>query len=88
VKHLTILAVSLLALAACNKSEPAPESAPSAAVESPMPSAEPVASAEAPEVDDLGDIPTPEDFEEEAIEDITADNMEKELDRLEAEIGG
>jgi hypothetical protein len=33
------------------------------------------------------DIPTEEDFEEEAEREITADNLEAELDKLEREIG-
>jgi hypothetical protein len=32
-------------------------------------------------------IPTEEDYEEEAAQTITADNLEAELDKLEAEIG-
>lgn len=33
-------------------------------------------------------IPTPQDFADEAEKTVTADNLEAELDRLEAEIGG
>lgn len=34
----------------------------------------------------LGAVPTPEDLEEEAHETVAVDNLEAELDRLEAEI--
>jgi hypothetical protein len=33
------------------------------------------------------DLPTEEEFEEEAAKDITADNLEAEVDKLEKEIG-
>lgn len=36
----------------------------------------------------LREIPTPEDFEEEAVEDINAANLDQELDKIEKEIEG
>lgn len=66
-----------------------------------IPSAAPVASAAANVVKDeaangadsesdpiLKEIPTPEDFEEEAVEDINAQNLDDELDKIEKEIEG
>lgn len=37
---------------------------------------------------DNADIPTEEDFEEEAATDINVDNLNDELDKLEKDIGG
>ena len=76
-------AVTLLAAAGCKQEQPEPEPAPAAV---PTQTAAPAVEQPATAVPD--DLPTVEDFEEEAAEDITVDNMEEELDRLEAEIGG
>ena len=43
--------------------------------------------AEAPTAADESDIPTEQDFEDEAETQITASNLETELDNLEKEIG-
>ena len=90
-----IAALALLLFAACDKkpeTSTAPTSTPSAA--SAAPSAAPTASASAapsgssPTVtasaDD--DIPTEEDFEDEAEKDIGPDNLEAELAKLEKEV--
>ena len=91
----TAIAVGLLAASACKKSEP--EGAQPAAeqqeeVKAALPEPQPLsrpepASAESePKTEVKQGIPTEEDFEEEAQETITADNLESELDKLEAEI--
>ena len=59
--------------------EPAPASPPPATAAAAVAAQPQTAAANA-------DIPTVEDFEEEAAEDIKASNMEAELDRLEKEI--
>ncbi|HMR07518.1 MAG TPA: hypothetical protein PKA88_17170 [Polyangiaceae bacterium] len=68
----------------CDKTEqeaaPAPAATPASAVES--------SGAEQPAVaTDESDIPTEQDFEDEAETQITASNLESELDNLEKEIG-
>jgi hypothetical protein len=72
---ITCIAASL-ALAACEQRSDAP----------PSPSSPPAAGttqASAPQ----GDVPTEQDYEDEAEKDITAANMEGELDKLDKEIG-
>jgi hypothetical protein len=86
VKRAAFLGLSALLLAAC---EDAPAPAPAT-------SAKPVAATSAapklnitpPVVAEItvDDLPTIEDFEDEANKDITAANLEKELDALEKEI--
>jgi hypothetical protein len=85
---LGLLLAGCLAVTACKKKEeteelptPLPSTAP-VATAAPAPTPEPAATAAA----DPQDIPTVEDFEEEAAEDITPSNMEDELDKLEKEI--
>ena len=78
------IAVAALALTfACKKEEPPPASEP-AAIEEPAPAPVAAASAE-PEVE-FETLPTAEDFEEQAERQITAANLEQELDALEKEI--
>lgn len=73
-----ILGALALLLVACEQKTEAP--APSA----PAKGTGAVAAAGTETADDLA---TEEDFEEEAANEITADNLEAELDRLEKEIG-
>ncbi|MEZ4227132.1 MAG: hypothetical protein R3B13_39705 [Polyangiaceae bacterium] len=77
--------VALAAFGCEKKEEPTPAAAPAPAASIAAPSdtagAEPTAAA------DEGDIPTEEDFEDEAEQQITASNLESELDKLEKEIG-
>jgi hypothetical protein len=91
----TAIAIGVFAVCACQKSEP--EGAPpdadqqevqAAVPEQPRPPAppEPASAESEPKTDVKDGIPTEEDFEEEAQETITAENLEAELDRLEAEI--
>lgn len=85
-KKAALLGLSALLLMAC-------EDAPAPA---PTPSAKPVAATSAaPKLNitptvaaevTTDDLPTIEDFEDEADKDITAANLEKELDALEKEI--
>ena len=89
-----IVAALVFSVAGCSQSAPdeqpaseMPQDQEPAAPTEPTEPAEPaVPTAVAPSVPN--DPPTPEDFEEEAARDITASNMEAELSRLEAEIGG
>jgi hypothetical protein len=64
----------LVLVVGCNKEAPAPAPAPSAAA-----SAAPAPAAT--------DIPTPEDFEQAALDQINPQNMEQELDKLEKDVG-
>ncbi len=73
--------LALVSVVACksHSGEPAPKPAPAA------PSA--VASVRTPPKPvSLASIPTPEDFEEEAEQQITPQNLEGELDKLEQEL--
>jgi ABC-type oligopeptide transport system substrate-binding subunit len=82
----------VLALTGCKKSESEPQSEPekTAEVAKPVepdpPKAEPARDTSLPETEVTDGIPTEEDYEEEAEKVITADNLEAELDKLEAEI--
>jgi hypothetical protein len=82
-----------LALTGCDKKdEPkdAPAAAQDAQVAPSQPDAEVRVAALAPEEPKtvLSGVPTPEDLEEEAATSLSPDNLEAELDRLEAEITG
>jgi len=80
-KRLALAAAALLLVAGCSKSEPASTSAPTgtgAATPQTAPS-----TAAAPEGEG---IPTEEDYEDEAEQKISAQNVEAELDKLEKEI--
>lgn len=81
-KRLACLAGLLLAVA-CSKSE-TENVAPTATPTSTAPA---TAAAPAEPADELEEIETQEDFEEEALHEISAENFEAELDKLEAEIG-
>jgi len=77
-----LLALAIL-VPACKKDEPAPKAEASSAKIAKAPKV--VASAQ----EDLSDVPVPteEDFEEAADREITIDNLESELDRMEKDIG-
>jgi hypothetical protein len=93
---LTVVISSLaLSLSACKKEtapeKEAPETAATPAAQIPKPAVpdSPAAAAEALPLTEVTDgIPTEEDYEEEAAQTISASNLETELDKLEAEIGG
>lgn len=79
-----------LALAACKKADnqqaaPAATAAATtaAAAAAPAPTADPAPAAPAAG----GDLPTAEDFEQQALDEINPQNLEKELDTLEEQIG-
>ena len=67
----------------------APSALPAASVATAPKVEEKAEDGEDDEVDPiLKEIPTPEDFEEEAVEDINAANLDQELDKIEKEIEG
>jgi len=68
----------------CAKSEPPPPAAELAPA--PVASAAPAAPAPSPAPTPEAEIPTEEDFEEEAGRELTATNLEAQLDALEKEI--
>jgi hypothetical protein len=73
----------VLFLAACEKQEPPPAETPPPAPPPAVTTAAPAATASAAAASDL---PTAEDFEEEAAKEITAANLDAQLDALEKEI--
>jgi hypothetical protein len=80
--------MGLVALGCDRKSDAPPPPTPT--VEPPTTQVPPVGSPVAAPTNSAAaqvDIPTEEDFEEEAEREITADNLEAELDKLEREIG-
>lgn len=90
-----------LALAGCKKADNAQAAASAApiataaptAAPTPAPTADPTAmaaaaaAAAAPAAAGGGDLATPEDFEQQALDEINPQNLEKELDTLEEQIG-
>jgi hypothetical protein len=81
---ISLVAIAL-ALGACDKQDEPKQSSPSTpAAQGDKSGATEPASAQA---DDTADIPTQQDFEDEAEQQITAQNLEDELDKLEKEIG-
>jgi hypothetical protein len=85
---LKLALVSALALGGCAKDEPKvdPAPAPTAAEEVAEREVSPLAPEE-PE-SSTPSVATPEDFEEEAARTVRLENLDAELDRLEAEIDG
>jgi hypothetical protein len=71
----------LLSATACKKEEEQP--APSALQE---PTPTPAATAEAVDEQMLANLPVEQDFEAKADQDITPENLESELDKLEKEL--
>ncbi len=88
--------IAMLLLTACDRTPPEPTPEPSAETKpepptSPKESATPEADENPPLSPDfpktkLGEIPTSEDLEREAENTVALQNLEAELDRLEAEI--
>jgi len=89
---IALLLPLVVALSGCKKSEPEPQSEPEKTAEVAKPAepepekAEPARDTSLPETEVTDGIPTEEDYEDEAEKVITADNLEAELDKLEAEI--
>jgi len=95
---LLVLLLGGLAMAGCKKSEPeatqettaeAPPQTAEAKPPEPAPAMVPAAAgadASEPKTQVTDGIPTEEDYEGEAEQVITADNLESQLDKLEAEI--
>ena len=96
VRPFLFVSAALFALAAvpgCKKEEEKPkveEKAEKKDDEKPKAKARPKSNELSPEVPltRLGEVPTSEDLEEEAAKTVSVDNLEAELDRLEAEIVG
>jgi predicted outer membrane protein len=86
-RMMTLAALGLLTLSACEKKEapaPAPETT---AATPPAASAVPAAAAPAPEpVVDVASLPVEEQYEADADKEITAANLSTKLDELEKEI--
>jgi len=90
------LGVLLMAAQGCKKSEPEPQQSTEpaenadvkpATAEAKEPEPKPLEQAPtAPKTQVTDGIPTEEDYEEEAAEVVTAENLEAQLDQLEAEI--
>ncbi|MBK7582879.1 MAG: hypothetical protein IPI67_22125 [Myxococcales bacterium] len=80
---LALIATALVALPACEKKE-TPTSAPASSAA--VPSTGSLAAASAQPSDDGEGMPMEEDFEDEAEQKITAQNVNDELDKLEKEI--
>ena len=76
-----LLAVSLWS---CDDASKPPPPLPSPAAPAASTAATPPSSARS---DEALDVPTEQDFEAEAEREITAENLERELDALEKEIG-
>lgn len=86
-RMMTLAALGLLTLSACEKKEapaPAPETAPAAPSAPAVPAA---AAPAAPEpVVDVASLPVEEQYEADADKEITAANLSTKLDELEKEI--
>lgn len=84
-----LLALVALATSGCLCSEDKKQAKPEKEIAAQATNAKRAENKDAPVRPDLQDIevPTSEQFEEEADKTITVDNMESELDRLEKEIG-
>jgi hypothetical protein len=89
---IALLLLLVLPVAGCKKSEPEPQSEPEKTAEVAKPAepepeeAAPARDTSLPATEVTDGIPTEEDYEEEAEKAVTADNLEAELDKLEAEI--
>jgi hypothetical protein len=79
----------ILGLTGCKKEEPSPESTTNAAKPAAEPATAPASTTTQVANDEsatLDQIPVEEDFEDEAVESISEDNVDKKLDELEKEI--
>lgn len=72
-------------LTACERDRPAPKPGQVAAAKSSAPGSDDERTTSNVDLSDVP-VPTEEDFEEAAERDITIDNLEAELDRMEKEI--
>lgn len=90
-KHFFAALLALTLLPACGKEEPKNEPAPEPQVEAPKPEPKKAPKRLASLAPDeprtrINDVPTSADLEEEAHRTVAVENLEAELDRLEAEI--
>jgi hypothetical protein len=93
IAFMTAALLALVGAPGCDKKDASADPAPSAVDElasAPASSQELRLAALSPDVPDtkLSGLPTPEDLEEEAAKTLAPENLEAELDRLEAEITG
>lgn len=96
-KRMIALGLTALLWAACGKSEDSKPAEQPVAAEAPATAvaqaddtrtpAEPEATGDEATAGDADELPTAVDFEDEAAAEITAENLESELSRLEKELG-
>lgn len=79
IRRVIVLACVAMPFTGCKAKPADPAAAPSASV---APAAAPATAAATG-----GDIPTEEDFEQEALDQVNAQNLEAQLAKLEADIG-
>lgn len=85
---LSALSIGALSLSACNKTSDTAEKKSEATTAAAPSEEKKAARPKPPPVDEGIDVPTEEDFEESAANDIKDDSdLQKELDKLEKEIG-
>ena len=89
-RYLAIIACLALGMTACSKDDaatkkPAPTKATTAATAKPKPTAKTAAKDKDAELD-KEDIPVAADYEDKAEKEISEDNLEKELAKLEKEL--
>jgi PBP1b-binding outer membrane lipoprotein LpoB len=83
---ITIALLAALALAGCGKKDEGANKAPPPAPKPTQP-VDPAPTPVPPEPDPADQVATEQDFEEEATQGITADNLEAEVGKIEGEIG-
>jgi hypothetical protein len=85
-KLTTLMAALLVLGAAACEQKPQAEPTPTPAVAPPPPVAETTPASVNPDQAVLDQVPVPEDFEEQAARQITAETLDSELDKLEKEV--
>jgi hypothetical protein len=85
---ITLVFFAALVVACDKKDEPAAPTAPAETPTAPAEAPDPApTTAEAPAAEEGDELPTPEDFEAAAADEIDRANMEKELAKIEEELG-
>lgn len=85
-EKIVVAAVGLLSLVACEKKETPAPMAEAAPVAPPTTAAVPATAAPAEPVVDAASLPVEEQYEAEAEQEVTAENLNAKLDELEKEI--